>query len=421
LLFAGLLLAATNTNAQPAMPGWMTEAAKQICRYSDKDGPTFKSQLIKAGMIVNDMALSRSSERFVAGTLTTDRGAIRFAVRFPASVRAQARMVFEESGGGGGGSGRSGLVLTGTACRLFEARLLLKHKDGRPDRLALYRMIFNKPYRVERLNPPVPPGKDPGGVKVGLIDTGLNYTLAKFSNRLARDQAGRILGYDFAEQDRRPYDFDPQVPALLPRHHGTTVASIVAREAPKSRLVPLRYPGRQYDRFADLIGHMAKNRVRIAVMPLGGRKRTDWLVFERTARANPQILFVVSAGNDGRNLASSPVYPAAFRLANLLVVTAATPAGRLDAGANWGRHIVEIAVPAQRIAVIDHNGAKGFASGTSYAVPRVAALAARLLARHPGFNTRQLKQAIINHAVPLRRPDTELIRHGWIPSPELVE
>ena len=41
--------------------------------------------------------------------------------------------------------------------------------------------------------------------------------------------------------------------------------------------------------------------------------------------------------------------------------------------------------PGEQVPVVDHRGALGKASGSSYAVPRIAAMAARLLAGHPDW------------------------------------
>ena len=74
-------------------------------------------------------------------------------------------------------------------------------------------------------------------------------------------------------------------------------------------------------------------------------------------------------------------------------------------------------VPGDRVAVIDHRGAKGKASGSSFAVPRIAALAARLLARNPGWRAAELKRAIVGRARPSRFYETLPVRYGWIPDP----
>ena len=87
--------------------------------------------------------------------------------------------------------------------------------------------------------------------------------------------------------------------------------------------------------------------------------------------------------------------------------------------ANWGAETVDIAVPAERIEVTDHRGAKGRASGASYAAPRVAALAARLLALNPGWTATDIKKAIIGFGSPMPREKDPRTKHGWIANPAL--
>ena len=102
-----------------------------------------------------------------------------------------------------------------------------------------------------------------------------------------------------------------------------------------------------------------------------------WRAFARAMADNPDILFVVSAGNDGRDLDRRPVYPAAFKADNMLVITSADGFGDPAPGSNWGKGTVDLLVPGERIPVIDFNGRAAFASGASFAAPRVTALAAQ--------------------------------------------
>ena len=50
-------------------------------------------------------------------------------------------------------------------------------------------------------------------------------------------------------------------------------------------------------------------------------------------------------------------------------------------------------------------------------MPRIAALAARLLARNPGWRAAELKRAIVGRARPSRFYETLPVRYGWIPDP----
>ncbi|MFQ5785246.1 MAG: S8 family serine peptidase, partial [Alphaproteobacteria bacterium] len=89
---------------------------------------------------------------------------------------------------------------------------------------------------------------------------------------------------------------------------------------------------------------------------------------------------------------------AAFNLDNMIVVTSADGFGRPAPGENWGKNTVDLLVPGERIPVIDFHGRETVASGSSFAAPRVAALAARLLAANPGWRAAELKAAIFARA-----------------------
>jgi hypothetical protein len=113
-------------------------------------------------------------------------------------------------------------------------------------------------------------------------------------------------------------------------------------------------------------------------MPLGSNRQEDWADFARAARAHPHMLFIVSAGNDGRDIDERPVYPAALDLDNIVVVTSADDFVRPAERTNWGRISVDYLVPAERLDTMDYSGKSTRVSGSSYAVARVTALAARL-------------------------------------------
>jgi hypothetical protein len=74
-------------------------------------------------------------------------------------------------------------------------------------------------------------------------------------------------------------------------------------------------------------------------------------------------------------------------------------------------------VPAEGLEVTDYRGARGTASGSSFAVPRVAALAARLLEAQPEWTAVELKQALFARAVPPLERGGSPVAVGWIPNP----
>lgn len=271
---------------------------------------------------------------------------------------------------------------------------------------------------TETLQAPWPQGTDPGGIRVALIDSGLAYDLPHFQDRLARDPGGTPLGYDFWDMDPHPYDGDIARGPFLPIRHGSAVASILVREAPGAALVPFRYPRPDMTRLGDAIARAAEAGVRIIAMPLGSRHREDWTAFESAMKARPEILAIVSAGNNGHDIDTEPLWPAHLDLSNMIVVTSADGFGKLAPGSNWGATSVDLMVPAENQAVLDFRGASGTASGSSYAVPRLAALAARILAKDPDMPVADLKAALFARAAATPYESERKVAVGWIPDPD---
>ena len=87
----------------------------------------------------------------------------------------------------------------------------------------------------------------------------------------------------------------------------------------------------------------------------------------------------------------------------------------LIAQRNLGDQIVSL--PAENLEVTDFRGASGIASGSSYAVPRLAALAARILEETPELTAMDLKARILARAKPSPFEETGRVAAGWIADP----
>ena len=293
-----------------------------------------------------------------------------------------------------------------SACNVMAGRRLTYDADGSARSIEYLLNTLERAARVEPLNPPVPApaparvsdGTGSPGVRVALVDSGVNYLLPEIASRLARDEDGKLVGFDFWDLDARPFDSNPARSAFHPQRHGTRTASLLLEEAPVAALVPYRYPRRAMWRMPDLVEHAAAAGVRIVNISMGSRRLSDWTDFETAARTHPEMLFVVSAGNDGADIDESPIYPASLPLDNLLTVTSSDDSGLPARGSNWGRESVDLAVPAEEILVTGFNGRVRKASGSSYAAVRVSAFAACLLAAHPEWTAPELKSAILARA-----------------------
>ena len=301
-------------------------------------------------------------------------------------------------------------------CKISHARRLV-YQNGHQTRLE-YLDASLLPVSTKLLNPPIPEMEDENfnpKLLVAMVDSGVNYLLPEIFNRLGRDINGKMLGYDYWDQDTLPFDAHPAASPFFIQRHGTQTASLMLREAQQVGLVSYRYPRPDMSRMRFLIKHAHNLGLRIIGMPLGSNKHTNWETFENSAKAHPDMLFIVSAGNNGRNIDAEPVYPAGLDLDNMIVVTSADdylyPAERT----NWGKESVDYLLPAERQPVLKFSGSDGKASGSSYAVSRMVALAARLLQAKPIMDTQALKQAI--QELSLRVHDGKYVRQGYIPDP----
>jgi subtilisin family serine protease len=300
----------------------------------------------------------------------------------------------------GGGTRPEVLAIVDHRCTLRAARRLHYNPDGVAEWLEELDDALEPNGHRQPLNPPVPAHADPGGLSVALVDTGVNYLLPQINSRLARAPDGRLVGYDFWDLDARPFDIHPLRSAFFPDHHGTATASIVLGEAPVVRLLPYRYPRPDMIRLGALIEHAASHGARIVNLSLASFDRAEWRAFEQAAARHPEILFVVAAGNNDRDIDRRPVFPAALALDNLIAVTAAQADSRLARGVNWGPRAVDLMVETEGIRALSFDGARTPVRGSSYATARVTALAACLLAAHPDWPVATLRARIFALARP---------------------
>ncbi|MBT7110628.1 MAG: S8 family serine peptidase [Proteobacteria bacterium] len=305
------------------------------------------------------------------------------------------------------------LLVSDQNCQIHQARIIRYEDDVAVGLQPLNSELVAEGSEIP-MNPPVPTGVDPGGVPVALVDSGVNYLLPEIQSRLARELDGRMIGFDYWEMDDRPFDSHPTRSVFFPQRHGTRIASIILREASSAKILPYRYPRPDMSRMHQLIALIARSGARIVNMSLGSNTARDWDAFEGAARRHPHLLFIVSAGNNNRDIDIEPVYPASLTLKNMVVVTSSAGDGYPAEGSNWGTENVDLLVPGERIPAIDFSGEGIDVSGSSYAVARITALAARILTENPDLDAMQLKAKILSLATPERGA---FVKSGWIKEP----
>jgi hypothetical protein len=240
--------------------------------------------------------------------------------------------------------------------------------------------------------PALPPGRDPGGVAIALFSTGIDYTLPGLAARLARDGEGELIGWDAVDGDNRPF---PAVTPAAANWGGD--GTLLAREVGAGRrLVPVRIGPTDPLSLARAVAFVAATPARIAVVPMWSTVRDDWEPFRRAAASFGDLLFVVAAGDEGKDGDRQPRWPAGFGLANLLVV-AVSPDGSAQPGDAAHGDRADALVPALQAA--------GAAPPAALAAVRAAdALAGcwpRLLAAHSGAALKGALLAAAAKAAPM--------------------
>jgi thermitase len=143
----------------------------------------------------------------------------------------------------------------------------------------------------------------------------------------------------------------------------------------------------------------------------GGGGFSQGLLDAIVAGANQQILFIAAAGNGGQdqvgdNNDTVASYPSNYNTATgagydaVIAVAAISSTGALASFSNYGAGTVDIGAPG--VGVISTTAFNTYSSfsGTSMATPHVSGAAALYASTHPGANAAEIKNAILNSAVP---------------------
>lgn len=123
-------------------------------------------------------------------------------------------------------------------------------------------------------------------------------------------------------------------------------------------------------------------------------------------------LFVAAAGNSARDTDSSPRYPASYDLDNIISVAATNHEDELASFSNWGLTSVDLAAPGANVLKPNPGNTYSPGSGTSYATPHVAGVAALLHSLYPDWTDAQIKDQILTTVDPLPSLDGRTVTGG---------
>ncbi len=235
-----------------------------------------------------------------------------------------------------------------------------------------------------------------------------------------------IIGWDFAENDNNPFD-----DGSANGGHGTQTAGVIAAignnstgisgVVQKGSLLIARIFNDLGNAVSDAtlalaIRYTADSGAKVSNNSYGGSFGFNGDVIYRAIEyaGSKGQLFVVAAGNDGRNIDSrrANVFPAEYALANILVVSATTSSGSLASFSNFGALQTDLAAPGANIVTTSPGNTYEAVSGTSFATPLVAGSAALLLSANNQLTTAQLKQRLINGADESQALDNRSVSDG---------
>lgn len=267
--------------------------------------------------------------------------------------------------------------------------------------------LLNQPARGRaELNRPAGVADTAGGppVVVAVIDTGIDTSHPYLEGRIAPNGVSLLFGDPSLEDvgDRLDNDFDGDTDELV--GHGTMVASAVLFASPDARILPIRAldsDGRSTAfRVAKGINEAVLRGASVINVSLGTTANTNIVgdaIEEATALG---VLVIASAGNDNAEIVR---YPAG---SPGVVAVAGIGAGDVRASfSTYGGHVT-ISAPATDF-VGAFPGGWAESSGTSFAAPLVAGVAAEILRAAPGLTPAQVRNILTATAEPIDQHNPE--------------
>jgi Subtilase family len=227
------------------------------------------------------------------------------------------------------------------------------------------------------------------GIKVAVIDTGLDLSHPALTNNLAPSSEWR----DYVDNDSVPND-DPGINVSLAKAygHGTAVSGIILQIAPKATILPLRVlspTGRgNLDNVVKAIDHAILNGVQIINLSLGSLKPNLSLNQEIAYAKTKGVYIIAAAGNNGKDADYPAKDSSQDQMSGFLFgIGSIDNKEALSSFSARGEGVYAFA-PGENVYTLYPNNRVTYATGTSFATPLVAGAFALAMSELPDVTDR---------------------------------
>lgn len=200
----------------------------------------------------------------------------------------------------------------------------------------------------------------------------------RLKNKLARLRAEEpiAVGKDLIDDDGSPYDYDSTLDQEQAFNftHGTAVAAIIISASSDLVVEPVRTGARAVLDIGVGVSYLVDEGARVINVSLGSNKSSHWKALRHAIRKYPHVIFVIAAGNDGKDVETEiDHYPVEFVEGNILVVAAVDNEKKLWQHSNYGKKSVDLGAPGVNVQAACPEQKSCLKTGTSFAAPYVAA------------------------------------------------
>lgn len=130
--------------------------------------------------------------------------------------------------------------------------------------------------------------------------------------------------------------------------------------------------------------------------------------------ANSSMLFITSAGNEGKDIDTTKQYPACYKLSNLITVASMGFDGNIDSDSNYGKNSVDVIAPGVYLYSTCVENRYNYDSGTSLAAAIVTGIAAIMYANTDNTTAKEIKQAICKNVTKVKEFKNMASTSGYV-------